>query len=163
MSYSESTNLVLLFNATGLPARLLTGWIADRFTGPMNGMIPLLLLNSICTFAWIGITSRASYYALVSIYGLPAGAFQCLFPTTLTCINRDAKKNGILLGMAFSVLSLSGLAGPPIGGALLLTNGAGKGGYVSALLASGFASLLGTCFMVVARVYSEGWDFGKKC
>lgn len=163
MSYTESTNLVLLFNATGIPARLLTGWVIDRYTGVMNGMIPLILLNSICTFAWIGARSKVSYYVVVSLYGLAAGAFQGLFPTTATCISHDSRRNGVMLGMTMSVCSLTGLAGPPIGGALLQTNHSGHGGYVVALVTSGAASLVGTALMVAARVYQAGWDVRKKC
>lgn len=163
MSYSESTNLILVFNAVGIPARLLTGWIVDKYVGPLNGLIPLCILNGVFAFAWIGVTSRIGLYVLISFYGLSAGAYQSLFPTTLTCLNKDLAKNGVMLGMALSVFSLSGLSAPPIAGLLLETNGGGRGGYLSALVATGAASIVGSCLMVVARVHREGWGLRKKC
>lgn len=163
MSYSESTNLILVFNAVGIPARLLTGWIVDKYVGPLNGMNPLCTLNGVFAFAWIGVTSRTGLYVLISFYGLSAGAYQSLLPTKLTCLNKDLAKNGVMLGMALSKFSLSGLSVPPIAGVLLETHGGGQGGHLSAQVATGAASMVGSCLMVVARVYQKGWSLRKKC
>lgn len=65
--------------------------------------------------------------------------------------------------MAFSLFSFAGLLGPPIGGALLQTNGGGRGGYLSALLGVGFATLAGTGLLGAARVKKAGWKLGVKC
>ncbi|KAL9596982.1 MAG: hypothetical protein Q9219_005451 [cf. Caloplaca sp. 3 TL-2023] len=152
MSYADSTNLILVFNAVGIPVRLLTGWVADRYLGPLNGMIPLCFLSGVFAFAWIGVESRAGHYALMSLNALCAGAFQALFPTAIVCFNKDMTRNGVVLGMAFSVFSFVGLLSPPVDGVLLETNGGGKGGYTSALVASGAASMVGTGFVVGARI-----------
>jgi len=163
MSYEESTNLVAIFNGVGIPVRLLTGWVVDKYVGPLNGMVPLLFFNGIFAFAWIAVKSRTGLYIFASLNGLSAGAFQCLFPTTLTSLNKDLSKNGVRLGMAFSIFSFSGLTGPPIGGALIQTNGGGKEGYMSAQLGVGLATMLGTSLMVAARVYKAGWRWDIKC
>ena len=163
MNYTDSANLIIIFNAVGIPARLLTGHAADRWTGPLNAIIPLIFLNAVLAFAWIGVRTVGGMYAEVVVYGLAAGAFQCLFPTTITSLNRDLSKNGVRLGMAFSIFSFAGLTGPPIGGALLTTNGGGRGGYMSALLGVGFATTVGTALLCVARVQKEGWKLTKKC
>lgn len=163
MSYAESTNLLLVFNVVGIPARLLIGWIADKYTGPLNGMVPLMFLNCVCGFAWTGVKSRGDLYALTSVYGLTGGAYQALFATTLTCLNKDLAKNGVLLGMALSVFSFSSLLAPPAAGALLQTQGGGRGGYLSAQVATGLAAMVGTCLMIYARVHREGWSIKKKC
>jgi MFS family permease len=163
MPYIESTNVVAIFNGVAIPVRLLTGWVVDKYVGPLNGMIPLLFLNGIFAFAWIGVRTRVGLYVFAAFYGLSAGAFQCLFPTTLTSLNKDLSKNGVRLGMAFSVFSFAGLTGPPIGGALLDTNGGGRGGYMAAQLGVGFATLLGTCLVVGARVHKAGWSLKVKC
>lgn len=143
--------------------RLLTGWLVDKYVGPLNGMIPLLFLNAIFAFAWIGVRTRIGLYVFAAFYGLGAGAFQCLFPTTLTSLNKDLSKNGIRLGMALSVFSFAGLTGPPIGGALLETNGGGRNGWMSAQLGVGLIALLGTASMLTARVYMVGWNLKIKC
>ena len=163
MSYADSANLVIIFNGIGIPARLLTGWFADQFTGPLNLIIPLLGVNALLAFTWIAVTSVTGLYIEASFYGLAAGAYQCLFPTTITSLNSDLSKNGTRLGMAFSLFSFAGLLGPPIGGALLTTNGGGRGGYTAALLGVGFATLLGTGLLCVSRVQKAGWKLGIKC
>ncbi|KAK3680334.1 hypothetical protein LTR37_021321 [Vermiconidia calcicola] len=163
MSYGDSAYLVIVFNVVGIPARLLTGMAADRFTGPLNAIIPMIFLNAVFAFTWIAVRSVGGMYAETCLYGLAAGAFQCLFPTTITSLNPDMSKNGVRLGMAFSVFSFAGLTGPPIGGALLTTNGGGRGGYTSALLGVGTATMLGTALLCVARVYKAGWKLNTKC
>lgn len=99
----------------------------------------------------------------MSIYGLFAGAFQYLFATTISCLNKDMTKNGVILGKAFSVFSFSGLLAPPAAGALLQTNGGGRNGYLSALLATGVSSMIRTCLVIIAKVCQEGWTIWKKC
>lgn len=163
MSYKDSANMIIIFNAVGVPARLFTGHAADRWTGPLNAIIPLLFLNGVLAFCWIGVKTVGGMYAETVFYGLSAGAFQCLFPTTITSLNSDLSKNGVRLGMAFSIFSFAGLTGPPIGGALLTTNGGGRGGYMSALLGVGFATMVGTALLFVARIRKGGWNPSKKC
>jgi hypothetical protein len=65
--------------------------------------------------------------------------------------------------MAFTMFSFAGLVGPPIGGALLMTNGGGKGGYLAALLGVGLATMLGSVLLCVARVTKVGWKLNIKC
>jgi predicted MFS family arabinose efflux permease len=163
MSYKDSANMIIIFNAIGIPARLLTGHAADRWTGPLNAIIPLIFLNGVLAFTWIAVSSVGGMYVETVVYGLAGGAFQCLFPTTITSLNNDMSKNGVRLGMAFSVFSFAGLTGPPIGGALLTTNGGGQGGYMSALLGVGFATMAGTALLCVSRVRKAGWKLTTKC
>ena len=163
MSYVDSANLLIIFNAVGVPARLLTGLAADKWTGPLNGIIPLIFINGILAFAWIGVRSVGGMYAVVAFYGFAAGAFQSLFSTTIVSLHSDLSRNGVRLGMAYSIFSFSGLVGPPIGGALLTTNGGGRGGYLVALLGVGFATMVGTLLLCVARVQKAGWKLMTKC
>jgi MFS family permease len=109
MSYADSTTLVTIFNAVGIPMRLITGYLVDKYTGALNGMIPLLFINGIFAFAWTGVRNRIGMYIFAAFYGLSAGAFQCLYPTTLTSLNDDLSKNGVRLGMSFTVFSIAGL------------------------------------------------------
>jgi predicted MFS family arabinose efflux permease len=163
MSYADSLTILIVFNAGAIPVRLLTGYIADRFVGPLNAMVPLIFLNSLFAFVWIAVDSRSGMYAFATFYGFSGGAFQCLFPTTVTSLNSDLSKNGVRLGMALSVISFAGLAGPPIGGALLMTNGGGRGGYMSAHLGLGLATAFGAFFLGAGRVYKHGWSLRIKC
>ena len=163
MSYADSTNLIIIFNAVGVPARLLTGFAADRFTGPLNAQIPLIAIMGILAFTWIAVRTQGEMYIETCFYGLLAGAFQSLFPTTISSLHKDLSKNGIRLGMAFTIFSFAGLTGPPIGGAILTTNGGGRGGWTAALLGVGIATMAGTGLLCVARVYKAGWKLTTKC
>lgn len=162
MSYSDSLNLVIIFNGAGVPVRLLTGYVADRFTGPINAMVILLFVNGFFGFIWIAVNSQPGLYVFATFYGFAAGAFQCLFPTTIASLGNDLSKNGARLGLAFSVFSFAGLAGPPIGGALLQTNGGGRGGFLAAQLGLGLATTLGAFFLIVCRVSKAGWRWRIK-
>jgi MFS family permease len=163
LSYADSANLVILFNVVAVPIRLLSGWLVDKYTGPLNAMAPLIYLNGIIALCWIAVRGTAGLYVFTCVYGMTGGAFQCLFPTTVSSMNKDMSKNGVRLGMAFSIFSLAGLTGPPIGGALVQTNGGGRGGYMNAQIAAGVASMFGACFVVLARVSKDGWKLRKKC
>ena len=163
MSYADSVSLLIVFNGAGVPVRLMTGYIADRFLGPLNAMVPLLFINALFGLCWIAVKSPVGMYAFVTFYGFSAGAFQCLMPTVATSLNNDLSKNGVRMGMAFSLFSFAGLAGPPIGGALLTTNGGGRGGYLVAQVCLGVLTLVGACFMCAARVYKAGWSLKVKC
>lgn len=163
MSYADSLTLLILFNGVAVPVRLLTGFVADKYLGPLNTMVPLLFINALFAFCWIAVDSPGGMYAFSIFYGFSAGAFQCLFPTTVTSLNSDLSKNGVRMGMAFSIFSFAGLAGPPIGGAILATNGGGRGGYLVAQLCLGVATALGACLVGAARVYKGGWSLRKKC
>jgi predicted MFS family arabinose efflux permease len=163
MSYSDSVILLIIFNGAAIPIRLMVGFVADHFMGPLNAMVPLLFINSLFAFCWIAVRSESGMYAFATFYGFSAGAFQCLFPTTCTSLNDDLSKNGVRMGMAFSVFSFAGLAGPPIGGALIGTNGAGRAGYIIAQTCLGSLTAVGACLMYAARVNKVGWSFKIKC
>ncbi|EXJ92122.1 hypothetical protein A1O3_00672 [Capronia epimyces CBS 606.96] len=163
MSYSDSLTMLIVFNAAGIPMRLVTGYITDRFLGPLNTMVPLLLIHALFGFVWIAIDSQPGMYVFSIFFGFSAGAFQCLFPTTVSSLTTDMSKNGMRMGMAFSVFSFSGLAGPPVAGVLLSTNGGGRGGYLVAQLCLGFSTVVGAILLACGRVYKAGWNLKQKC
>ncbi|KAJ9602160.1 hypothetical protein H2200_013280 [Cladophialophora chaetospira] len=163
MSYGNSLNMLIIFNGAGVPVRLVTGFVADRYLGPLNTMVPLLFINALFAFCWIAVRSQTGMYVFATFYGFSAGAFQCLMPTMVTSLNNDLSKNGVRMGMAFSLFSFAGLAGPPIGGALLETNGGGRGGYLSAQLCIGILTGVGAGLMYAARVFKVGWSLKVKC
>ncbi|KAL1654944.1 hypothetical protein SLS61_002694 [Didymella pomorum] len=83
MPYTESLNLVIILNGVGLPARVLPGFIADRFIGVLNVQAIALVFNVIMLWTWLSVNSIAGYYVWVVFYGLGAGAFQSLFPSVI--------------------------------------------------------------------------------
>ena len=76
MSYGDSLNMLIIFNGAGVPVRLVTGFIADRYLGPLNTMVPLLFINALFAFCWIAVRSQPGMYVFATFYGFSAGAFQ---------------------------------------------------------------------------------------
>jgi hypothetical protein len=78
MSYTESLNLVIIINGVGIPTRILPGYIADHYTGALNIFIPLLFLNTIMIFSWLGVkTPLASTPLLFCMVSLQQDSRAC--------------------------------------------------------------------------------------
>ncbi|KAF2845058.1 MFS general substrate transporter [Plenodomus tracheiphilus IPT5] len=160
MPYTSSLNLVMILNGVGLPARVLPGYIADRFIGVLNVLIICLFGNIIILWSWLSVKTIPTYYAWTVCYGLLAAAFQSLFPTTVAAYSTDITKTGTRLGMAFSVIGLSALVGGPISGALLQ---AADGDYTVPIAWASSSTVVGTVMCVTARCMKFGWKVWVRC
>ncbi|KAF3044627.1 hypothetical protein E8E12_005538 [Didymella heteroderae] len=143
MPYTESLNLVIILNGVGLPARVLPGFIADRFIGVLNVQAIALVFNVVMLWTWLSVNSIAGYYVWVVFYGLGAGAFQSLFPSVIGAYSPDITKTGTRLGMAFTVIGFSALVGGPISGALLQV---ADGDYTVPICWAASSMMVGTTF-----------------
>lgn len=160
MPYTESLNLVIILNGVGLPARVLPGFIADRFIGVLNMQALALCLNIIMLWSWLSVKSITSYYIWVIFYGIAAGAFQSLFPSVVGAYSPDITKTGTRLGMAFTVIGFSALVGGPISGALLQ---AADGDYTVPISWAASSTVVGMCLCVSARCIKHGWRLWIRC
>lgn len=140
----------MILNVAGLPGRLAPAYVANRFFGPFDTMLPFVLGCSIMLFVWTRITSSGAYYAFVVLYGLCSNAVQTLFPSTLSSLVTDPSKMGQRVGMVFSVGSLACLTGPPLAGVLI---GVGNGNYLYMQLYGGVSILIGFFLLGVSRLY----------
>ncbi|KAL6708783.1 hypothetical protein ACN47E_002479 [Coniothyrium glycines] len=160
MPYTTSLNLVIILNGVGLPARILPGYIADRFIGVLNVFAIALVANIIILWSWLSVKSITTYYVWTVSYGLAAAAFQSLFPTTIAAYSTDISKTGTRLGMAFGVIGLSALVGGPISGALLQ---AAHGDYTVPIAWASASTVLGTALCITARCIKFGWKIWIRC
>jgi MFS family permease len=160
MPYTTSLNLVIILNGVGVPARVLPGYIADRFVGVLNVYIICLVANIIVLWSWLAIDSIPAYYAWTVLYGMVAAAFQSLFPTTIAAYSSDITKTGTRLGMAFGVIGLSALVGGPISGALLR---AGHGNYTIPIVWASSSTIVGMMLCTTARCLKFGWKLQVRC
>ncbi|KAF2838148.1 MFS general substrate transporter [Patellaria atrata CBS 101060] len=158
MSYADSLNLIIIINGIGIPARLISGFLADLL-GVMNCFVAGLCLCSVVAYTWLSVHELAPFYVWTAFYGFIAAMFQGLFPTGVVSCHSDLSKAGTRLGMAFSFISFAGLTGPPIGGALI---GRGGLGYVPAQVWMASSMFLGACITLAARIVRVGWTW-KKC
>jgi MFS family permease len=160
MPYTESLNLVIIVNGVGLPARVLPGFIADRFIGVLNVQAIALVFNVIMLWTWLSVSSITGYYVWVVFYGLGAGAFQSLFPSVIGAYSPDITKTGTRLGMAFTVIGFSALVGGPISGALLQV---ADGNYTVPISWAASSMMIGTGLCVSARCIKHGWKVWIRC
>lgn len=158
MNYTSSLNLVIILNGVGVPARILPGFLADRYFGVLNTFIPLICINIILLFAWLGVSGIASFYTWTILYGMFAAGWQSLFPTAVASLGTDLSKAGTRLGMAFSTIAFAALVGGPIGGAILQADG---GRYTGSIIWAAVSTCIGTCLIIAARVKSKGWGLVK--
>lgn len=154
ISYKESINNLLILNAVGLFGRLFPAYLADKFFGPLNLIIPWTMLGGVLIYSWPGVTSRSGLVAFSVLYGLFGAGIQSLFPATLSSLTTDLKKAGIRIGMVFTVCSIASLTGPPLAGALIQKRG---GDYLYAQMFAGSALVAGSFTTLMCRVSKAGW------
>ncbi|KAK1762769.1 MFS general substrate transporter [Phialemonium atrogriseum] len=148
MSYTDSLNLILVINGMGILGRLGPNLLADR-VGPINVFIPTAMVAGVCVFCWLAVRDVAGMYVWTVFYGIVGGGIQSLFPAGLSSLTPDLRRAGVRMGMVFTINSFAVLAGPPIAGRLVTAAG---GSYVGAQGFAGAALLVGTGFLVAARV-----------
>ncbi|KAJ5383410.1 Major facilitator superfamily domain general substrate transporter [Penicillium concentricum] len=152
LSYSESTNLIIVTNGAGIVGRLIPAYLADFKFGPLNTIIPLTLGASLMMFCWAAVHSTAGLYVFAVLYGIFSNGVQGLWPSTLSSLTPDLSKTGVRIGMGFTVVSFACLTGPPLGGALI----ARADGYIGAQVWGGLTFFLGALVLVAARLMKTG-------
>ncbi|TAQ84213.1 hypothetical protein B7494_g7469 [Chlorociboria aeruginascens] len=128
LPYSGSVNLIIVLNGVGLIGRVIPGYVADKYFGPMNLLVPVVFITSMICLLWIRVTSRGGLYAWAVLYGFVGAAIQSLFPATLSSLTTDLRMAGTRMGMVFTVVSFAVLTGPPLAG-VLIQKGAGEYKY----------------------------------
>lgn len=158
MDFSASSVLVIILNGSGLIFRVIPPLIADKI-GPLNVLVPVTLAWSVVTWSWLAVTTIPGMYAFTVFYGITSGSFQCLLPTTTASITPRLDMVGTRLGMAFGLMSIASLTGPPLGGYLQSTSG----GFSSATAWAAGVSFAGFCGIVFTRYNKAGWSVKVKC
>ncbi|CAG8878180.1 unnamed protein product [Penicillium nalgiovense] len=152
LTYSDSTTLIIVTNGAGIFGRLIPAYLADRYFGPLNVIIPLSIGASLMMFCWAAVDSTAGLYVFAVLYGMFSNGVQGLWPSTLSSLTPDLTKTGTRIGMGFTVVSFACLTGPPLGGALI----ARAHGYIGAQIWGGLSFLLGAVILVTARLLKTG-------
>ncbi|KAL4751187.1 hypothetical protein BDW72DRAFT_203291 [Aspergillus terricola var. indicus] len=152
-STTTSINVLLLMNGIGLLGRLGPNLMADRYTGPLNMLIPFSFATGLVAFCWAGVRNLGGVYGFAAFYGLAAAGIQSLFPATLSTLTTDLKKMGARMGMVMSVVGGAALIGSPIAGALVQR---GDGDYLYAQMFMGSVIIAGTLNLIAARAAKIG-------
>lgn len=152
LTYSDSTNLIIVTNGAGIVGRLIPAYLADLKFGPLNTIIPLTLCASLMMFCWAAVHSTAGLYVFAVLYGIFSNGVQGLWPSTLSSLTPDLSKTGVRIGMGFTIVSFACLTGPPLGGALIVR----ANGYIGAQIWGGLSFFLGALILVAARLMKTG-------
>ena len=151
---TESINLILVMNGMGIPGRILPNYLADRYFGPLNVMLPVTGSAAAIVYCMMAVHTKPGIYIWAVAYGAVGAAVQSLFPAILGSLTRhDLSKAGVRIGMIFSIVSFAVLTGPPIAGALVT---AGNGSYIYAQAFAATSVMIGCALMTAARFCFSG-------
>ncbi|KAJ7066311.1 MFS general substrate transporter [Mycena amicta] len=146
LSSSRSTGslLVAINSAVNSVSRIVMGVVADG-VGRQNTLISSAFLSSLVVFALWYDAARPRFIAFVVFYGIYAGGYNALIPTTITEIygvENYARVNGAI----YFIRGLGSLLGAPVAGLILGTHSRGSGNGVhfaaDALLKSRFEKVV---------------------
>lgn len=103
---------------TRIFGRILPGMVADRI-GRFNVMIITTAFSTILVLAlWLPSKANAPIIVFCALYGFSSGAFVSLGPSLIAQIS-PIREIGVRSGTFFLFVSVGGLTGSPIGGALI--------------------------------------------
>lgn len=144
--------LLPILNAGSLFGRLFSGFAGDKL-GRYNIFIVVCYLSSIFILAlWLPDTSDPALIAFAVLFGFFSGAYVSLI-TPLVMQISPMKELGFRTGIVLSVAAISGLTTNPINGAIIDSASSWTGLKVF----SGVLCLVGTTFVLVARIRETGW------
>lgn len=152
-SQQTSIKVLMVMNGLGAPGRLIPGFVADRYFGPLNAFLPFVLMASVLLFCWAAVSSVGGSYAFAVVYGFFAAGIQSLFLATLSSLTTDPTKTGVRMGMVLTVISLATLTGQSLAGALIQSD---AGHYLKAQMFAASAMALGFAILVSARFAKVG-------
>lgn len=145
MGGNLSFYVLSMINAGSLFGRIASGFIADKL-GRLNMLICTYAINSILLFCWIRVGTNAGLITWASIFGVTSGAIISLYPASVAQITPKPQDIGTYVGQASSIVSIAGLTGTPIAGALIRHYG-----YEAAALFAGLSMLVCACLAAIAR------------
>lgn len=154
LSARAGVNLVIVINALGIPIRAPCGYLADRYLGPLNCLIPWVSICGVLMFCWAGVHNVAGLYIFAVFYGLASAAAMGLFAGTVPSLTKDLDKIGTRVGMALAMISFGPLTGPSVAGALIAQSE--HDSYLPAQLWAGAALMVGALALVGARIVITG-------
>ncbi|WZH47693.1 Peptide chain release factor 1 [Fusarium acuminatum] len=147
-SATDSFLMLIAINAVGIPGRMITAFLADRYFGAINVFIPTIFSAALCLYMWSQVHTLTGGFVWVSIFGYFGAAIQSLFPSCCASLTSDLSKAGTRIGMIFSIISFAALTGSPLAGKLMQATG---GNYLAAQIWGGSSMILGMCLLYAAR------------
>lgn len=142
--------LLAILNTASIAGRTIPNFIADK-TGPFNVIVPCGFAAGVIIFGLIGTHTIAAVVTISILYGFFSGTFVSLPPACFVLLSPNRGLIGTRMGMGFAIISIGGLIGTPIAGALLNSHGwVAVWAYAGATASAG-PLLMGASRMVRSR------------
>ncbi|KAL2171010.1 hypothetical protein VTG60DRAFT_4025 [Thermothelomyces hinnuleus] len=158
-STTDSVQLLLITNGMSVPSRPVTGYLADRYFGPINLYAFQTLVLGCMIFAWTGVKTRTGMYVFAAFFGLTVGAAQGLYAGSLASLTKDPRKMGTRFGMVCTIVAFASLAGPPTAGAIIDKS---DGRYLWAQIWAGLVIVLASLVLTATRCAVTGFKLWVK-
>ncbi|CAG8225177.1 unnamed protein product [Penicillium olsonii] len=143
---SDSLLLLILMNGVGIPSRIVSAFVADRWLGAVRTCIAVSIPCGIAILGWIGVHDHTGMFVWAAVYGLMVNSAQSQLPAALAYFgSKDPERSGTRVGMITTINSIPLLTGPYIAGRLIDLRG---GDYLYAQLFGGICILTGALFVV---------------
>lgn len=138
---------VSIINAGSLFGRIIPGFYADK-VGRLNMLVFIYAANSIILFCWLAVNSSAGVIVWAAVFGFASGAIISLYPASVAQITPRPQEIGTWMGQCTGIISIAGLTGTPIAGALI-----GKYGFWASTLFAGVSMSVCTVLAAIARAF----------
>ncbi|PKS12587.1 hypothetical protein jhhlp_000795 [Lomentospora prolificans] len=144
--------LVPILNAASLFGRIFSGVVGDKI-GKYNIFVVVCYLTAIWILAlWIPVSTTGGIIAFAALFGFSSGAYVSLIAPLVAEIS-PLPEIGFRTGIVLFISSIGGLTTNPINGAILTSSG----GWVGLKVFAGVFCVVGTTFILVARIYRTGF------
>ncbi|KAF5344496.1 hypothetical protein D9758_014154 [Tetrapyrgos nigripes] len=138
---------IAIINGSSIFGRIIGSHFADTY-GPLNVQICYTLVTGAAIWGVLGIHDTASLVVISIIYGIASGALLSLTYMSLASLAENRSEVGALVGLGFTLSSLSTLASAPVQGALL----GGTYEWIRPIVFSATMTIGGTFFFLIARM-----------
>lgn len=147
MSANLSSYILSILNASSVFGRLLPGVLADKM-GWFNTICFFGSSTGVLLLCWIAVKSNAAIIIFAALYGFFSGAIVSLMSPCIAHLSPTPSCIGTYLGMGMAVISVAGLTGTPITGALIDHYNS----YTQAAIFSGVSTLAGAALVFVTKL-----------
>ncbi|KAI9370021.1 major facilitator superfamily domain-containing protein [Aspergillus egyptiacus] len=153
MSPDLAQYLLPMLNAGSLFGRLFSGFLGDRIGGYNIFIIVCYLSGLSILVIWLVSSTAPALIAFAVLFGFFSGAYVSII-TPLVMQVSPMSELGFRTGIILLATAISGLTTNPINGAIVDS----AGGWAGLKVFSGVFCLLGTTFVLVARIRKTGWN-----
>ncbi|KAM0280547.1 hypothetical protein ACHAQH_003992 [Verticillium albo-atrum] len=144
--------LIPILNAASLFGRMFSGIIGDK-VGRLNIFVVVCYLTGLWILAlWIPAATDGALIAFAVLFGFCSGAYVSLIAPLVAQVS-PLPEIGFRTGLVFFSSSIGGLTTNPINGAIIDA----PNGLLGIKIFAGVFCMIGTTFILAARIHHTGW------